>query len=78
MKSQDTNFDRLLNLAKESFPSKKLICPTCKEEIVDENDRIAVEEIGECLSCDHLKAEEMEQRAYDEWKDEGCPERPEA
>lgn len=37
-----------------------MICPRCLEEKTDPIDTEAIENIGECLSCDHLRADIME------------------
>lgn len=57
--------------------SPAYVCPVCKRIKTEENDIEAIKEMGECLSCDHCRMEAMEQRAYDEWKDQGCPDLPE-
>jgi len=38
----------------EKFPP---ICPICKRRITDKNEQEFLSQIGECMSCDHLRGD---------------------
>jgi hypothetical protein len=58
------NMNDLLDLARGEHSLEEVaqkagfsICPTCREVKIDPADIEAIEEIGECLGCNHLRTD---------------------
>jgi len=53
------DLDNLIFTSGTSFltSASSATCPTCKRELTDPLDIEAVEKLGECLDCDHIRGE---------------------
>jgi hypothetical protein len=57
------SLEEVLRLA--GFEEEKVICPVCKQEFKDAINIEAIENLGMCLSCDHIRSDADEaERSY--------------
>lgn len=40
----------------------RIVCPTCKQPFLDEANSSSIEDIGECLRCDHIRGDILDSR----------------